>query len=123
MPSAWPRNRPPAALKLSSSAGAKREAGAEKVLPAQLLEEMSAREDVARLRRCARVAPPIVLDFAQALAADRRSRQGTAASFCSGGSACSISALIATLIGSSERWARLKSSMARHNGEAASLSC
>src|SRR6516225_10026292 len=41
--------------------------------------------------------------------------------FFSGGSACSVSALMATLIGSSDRCALLKSSTARHNGEAASL--
>src|SRR5262249_44492405 len=48
-----------------------REAGAEKVLPAQLLEEMSAREDVAGLRELHWGAHPVVLHAAQAFVADR----------------------------------------------------
>src|SRR5262249_436474 len=41
--------------------------------------------------------------------------------FFSGGSACSISVLMATLIGLSDQLARLKSSTTRHSGEARSL--
>ena len=46
------------------------EAGADQVLAAHLLEEVSAREDVTCPRRVCRVAHPVELDFAQALAAD-----------------------------------------------------
>src|SRR5262245_58572356 len=49
----------------------KLEPDTDQMLPAELLEEMSARKDIAGLRRVRRSAPPIKLHFPQALAADR----------------------------------------------------
>jgi hypothetical protein len=42
------------------------------VLSAELLEQMSAAEDVTGARQVRRINPPVVLDLAQAFRADRR---------------------------------------------------
>src|SRR5262245_23606705 len=70
MPSAWPRNSPSAARKPRCGAGANLNPTRIRCCRLQLFEEMPTREDVAGLRWVHRSAPPIELDFPQALAAD-----------------------------------------------------
>src|SRR5262249_9095618 len=120
IPSAWPRKSPPAALKPSCCAGAKLKPtrirccrlSSSKKCPRAKISRVCERCTGAHIQSyCTRRkhSCPIAL-------APRYSR-----AFFSGGSACSMSALMATLIGLSDKLARLKSSTTGHNGEATSL--
>ena len=123
MPSAWPRKSPPAALKASLSAGAKRKPARIRCWRLSSSKKMSAREDVARLRRMHRVAHPVVLNFAQAFACRSPRRRDIAACSPPAARRARSAALIAMLIGVFRQAGAVEIQHGTSsNGKAASLS-